>query len=100
MGYMIANGFSKYDAYLGVAPTAASSVDAGVLSIRDFILSTEADYYVSCQGDHWGSCRGCFRAGSNIVHRIKLARGQLGKPSTDAWFSLKREDLPAAFLGR
>ena len=97
MKYMLAHGFSKYDDHIGVAPTHEASVDAGVLSIRDYILSTTADLYVTCAGDHWATCHGCFRAGSNLVQRITQHRGQLGKPSHTTWFSLAKEHVPAAF---
>ena len=97
MGHMLAHGFSKYDDHIGVAPTPDASVDTGVLSIRDYILSTQADLYVTCAGDHWATCHGCFRAGSNLVQRITQHRQQLGKPSHTTWFSLTKEHVPAAF---
>ena len=97
MGHMLAHGFSKYDDHIGVAPTPEASVDAGVLSIRDYILSTQADLYVTCAGDHWATCHGCFRSGSNLVQRITQHRQQLGKPSHTTWFSLTKEHVPAAF---
>jgi len=86
---LLAAGLVKYDAALRVAP-GESSVDAGVLSTRDFLLATGADIYVTSQGD---ACRGCFRDESNIVRRILQVRRQAGRRSIEDWFAVRAEDL-------
>ena len=95
MRHMLAHGFSKYDDFIGVAPTPEASVDAGVLSIRDFILSTQADLYVTCQGEH---CRQCFRDNSNIVERIIAVRRLHGLPLSQNWFDFSEKDVPSSFF--
>jgi len=88
---LLATGLVKYDAALRVAPGEAS-VDAGVLSIRDFIFATNADVYVTSQGD---ACRGCFRDESNIVRRILQVRRDTRRRSVEDWLAVTAEDLAA-----
>jgi hypothetical protein len=88
---LLAAGLVKYDAALRVAPGEAS-VDAGVLSIRDFIFATNADVYVTSQGD---ACRGCFRDESNIVRRILQVRRDTRRRSVEDWLAVTAEDLAA-----
>ena len=90
----LAAGFGKYDAALRVSPAPSDSVDAGVLSIRDYILSTEADLYVTCAGK---TCRSCFRDAdeSNLAQRILQVRRQAGRPSLVNWPALAPGDVPA-----
>lgn len=97
VGTLLAVGLVKYDAALRVAPGVTSSVDAGVLSLRDFLFSTRASLYVTCQGS---DCRGCFRDESNIVRRILQVRRQAGRPSVENWFELAREHLPVSLATR
>jgi len=97
MGNMLAAGFRKYDAHVvGMGQL----VDAGVLSLRDFLLSVTADWYVTCQGDHWKDCHGCFRSGSNIVTRISKERQRRNLPFSHHWFEIGAAvDVPET-LGR
>ena len=101
MATMLAAGFHKYDAavYAAAADAAAATaggavthLDAGVFSVRDYLLAVGADWYITCQGDHWETCHGCFRAGSNIVWRIKKDREAVGKPVEFFWFDVKDAD--------
>jgi hypothetical protein len=93
MGWMLTHGFRKYDSY--AIGESKKLVDAGVLSLRDFLLSVTADWYISCQGDHWKDCHGCFRSGSNIVTRIYKERERRKIPFTLAWFRITYENAPA-----
>jgi hypothetical protein len=87
MEHMINNGFAKYDVF---AFNKVKSLDAGVLSIRDFLLAVDAEWYVTCQGDFRETCRECFRSGSNIVMRIKMERDSHRIPREDknGWIQL------------
>jgi len=102
---LLGRGFVKYDAELlklrhqsrgnrsslqvgvaaGASPSGAAAgeaddplADAGVLSLRDYLLGVAAEQYVTCLGDHWLDCRGCFRIGSNIIARIDQERLRRG----------------------
>lgn len=88
MGYMLTHGFRKYDSY--AIAESKQQIDAGVLSLRDYLLSITADWYVSCQGDHWKDCHGCFRSGSNIVTRIKKERERRKIPFSLNWFRINQ----------
>jgi hypothetical protein len=101
MATMLAAGFHKYDAAVYAAAAAAAAatpggavvhLDAGVFSVRDYLLAVGADWYITCQGDHWETCHGCFRAGSNIVWRIKKDREAEGKPVEFFWFDVGAAD--------
>jgi hypothetical protein len=97
MGNMLAAGFRKYDAHVvGMGQL----VDAGVLSLRDFLLSVTADWYVTCQGDHWKDCHGCFRSGSNIVTRISKERQRRRLPYSHHWFEIGTAVEVPETLGR
>ena len=50
MATMIRAGFEKYDA--AVYARAADLLDAGVFSVRDYLLAVGATWYITCQGDH------------------------------------------------
>jgi hypothetical protein len=94
-------GLAKYD---GDHP----GLDAGVLSIRDWLLAVQARWYVTCHagGDKGGAgtgggsvtddeCRGCFRGRSKYVARILAARAKAGRASFTRWFRLTPSALGA-----
>ena len=101
MAHLLGRGFAKYDAAL-LAASNGTLVDAGVLSLRDFLIAVGADWYVTCQGRHNEDCRACFRAGSNIVQRIRLARNARGASAhdSDKLFAVTRADVPPALHAR
>ena len=86
---LVKAGLVKYDAD-------HPRLDAGVLSIRDFLLATQAAWLVTCRGKSGGECRGCFRANSYFTKKIVDARRDAGRPSLTAWFSVTAADLTAA----
>ena len=67
-------------------------LDAGVLSIRDWLLATQATYYVTCAGTN-DKCKSCFRAESKFIHRIVEARRQAKMSSFTRWFELTPKAL-------
>ena len=73
------SGLVKYDAD-------HPGIDAGVLSIRDWILALHAHEYVSCIAGTDTGCRGCFRGISKFVRRIIEARAQQGANNMTSWF--------------
>ena len=82
-------GLAKYDAD-------HPRLDSGVLSIRDFILATEADWLVTCRGKSAADCRGCFRANSYFTKKIVEARTAAGRRSITNWFAVSAGDFVVA----
>ena len=80
------SGLAKYDA-------SHMRVDAGVLSIRDFILGSEADWFVTCRGSRGRDCRDCFRANSFFTKKLLDTRRAAGRPSFTQWLSMSGRDL-------
>lgn len=68
------------------------ALDAGVLSIRDWLIATRATYYVTCSGTN-DKCRSCFRAESKFIGRIIEARRQGKLSSYTRWFDLTPKAL-------
>ena len=66
-------------------------VDAGVLSIRDWLLATSAETYVTCSQSA-AACGNCFRAQSKFVRRILEARARAGRRRVVEWISTTRMD--------
>jgi hypothetical protein len=80
-------GLAKYDAD-------HPGIDAGVLSIRDWILATGARWYVTCHStSDPAACKGCFRSNSKYVGRILDFRAASRRPSVTNWFSLRPDGL-------
>lgn len=91
---------SVADAFLGLqGQVQRQGVDAGVLSIRDYLFALYADWYVTCQDGAASGCRGCFRTGSNFVQRIHRDRMLAGRPTSIDWFGVDEpEAVPCQLL--
>lgn len=95
---MLNAGFVKYDAWALEQLSAkgdARQVDAGVLALRDYILSQRAQLYYSCQGDHDADCKGCFRSASNFIERVARDRRDEGKHVNLELFTLQPDPFAA-----
>jgi hypothetical protein len=94
---LLAAGMVKYD-------KDHPALDAGVLSIRDWLLATRAAWYVTCHagGDKAAAaeCRGCFRADSKYVARIVEERAARGRASVTNWFRVTPELVRVGGGGR
>lgn len=91
-------GLVKYDADF-------PAIDAGVLSIRDWLLSTTSKWYVTCH-DLTGAdketqeeCKRCFRTQSKYLSRILTARAKAGKVSWTRWFQATPKGVVGAAQG-
>ena len=90
---LLAAGMVKYDAD-------HPAVDAGVLSIRDFLIATRSHYYITCSGgDPAGKCRSCFRADSKFVSRVLAVRRAARLSSFSRWFDLSTRALFSLAVG-
>ena len=76
------------------------ALDAGVLSIRDWILSLNAGWFVTCHGARASpgeaACSPCFRTRSKYVERILNARAKAGRASFTRWLDMKGVKVGAA----
>ena len=75
------------------------ALDAGVLSIRDWLLAVNAKWYVTCHGPGGSvqdECSACFRLDSKYVARILAARAKAGRASFTRWFKVTPAKLGLA----
>ena len=82
-------GLAKYDA-------SHPRLDAGVLSIRDFILGMRADWLVTCRGHGSRDCGECFRANSYFTKKLLDTRAAAQRPSFSHWLSVTAADLASS----
>lgn len=92
--FLRSSGLRKYD-------EDHPAVDAGVLSIRDYLLARDAAHYVTCHGGakpapgqqlasgRWtdAECRACARTDSPYVEALIAVRKSKGKGAITSWFT-------------